>query len=47
LHVLRHIGCTNEEHVDRRVAAGERKRALTGLFGPEPRVLEQGDGRLA
>ena len=47
LHVLRHVGGAHEQHVDRRVAARERERALAGLLGPEAGVLEQGDRRLA
>jgi hypothetical protein len=37
----------DEQHVDGGVAARERKRALAGLLGAEPRILEQRDGRLA
>ena len=47
LHVLGDVRGADEQHVDRRVAAGEGERALAGLLRPEPRVLEQGDGRLA
>ena len=42
-----HVGRAHEQHVDRRVAAGEGERPLAGLLGPEPRVLEQRHGRLA
>ena len=47
LHVLRDVGGAHEQHVDRRVPAGEGKRALAGLLGAEPGVLEQRHGRLA
>ena len=36
-----HVGGAHEQHVDRRVPAREGERALAGLLGPEPRVLEQ------
>jgi hypothetical protein len=37
----------DEQHVDRRVPARERERALAGLLRAEARVLEQRDGRFA
>jgi len=47
LDVFGNVGCPNEQHLHRRVAAGERERPVAGLLGPEPRVLEQVEGRLA
>ena len=47
LHVLGDVGGAHEQHVDRRVPARERERALAGLLGAEARVLEQRDRRLA
>ena len=45
LDVLGHVGGADEQHLDRRVAARERERALAGLLGAEPRVLEQVERR--
>ena len=47
LHVLGDVGRADEQHVDRRVPARERERALARLLGAEPGVLEQRDRRLA
>jgi hypothetical protein len=47
LHPLGHVGRTDEQHVDRRVPARERERALAGLLRAETCVVEQGDRRLA
>ena len=47
LDVLRDVGRADEEHVDRRVPARERERALARLLGPEAGVVEQRDGGLA
>ena len=47
LHVLGNVGRAHEQDVDRRVPAGERERALARLLGPEARVLEQMERRLA
>ena len=47
LDVLRDVGSAYEEHVDRRVPARERERALAGLLGAEAGVVEQRHRRLA
>ena len=47
LHVLGDVGGADEQHLDRRVAARERERALARLLGAEPGVLEQLERRLA
>ena len=47
LHVLGDVGRAHEQHLDRRVAAGEGERAVAGLLGAEPGVLEQVERRLA
>ena len=46
-HVLRHVRGAHEQHLDRRVAARERERAVAGLLGAEPGVLEQVERRVA
>ena len=47
LHVLRDIRCAHEQNVDRRVPAREGEGAVAGSLGPEARILEEGDRRLA
>ena len=47
LDVLGDVGGPHEQHLDGRIPAGERERALAGLLGAEPGVLEQADRRLA
>jgi hypothetical protein len=47
LDVLRDVRRADEQHVDRRVAARERERALAGLLRLEAGVDEEPYGRLA
>ena len=47
LDVLGHVGGADEQHVDRRVPARERERALARLLRAEARVREQLHRRLA
>jgi hypothetical protein len=46
LHVLRHVGGAHEQDVDGRVPAREGERAVAGLLGAEPGVLEELHRRL-
>ena len=47
LDVLGNVGGTDEQHVDRRVAARERERPLARLLRAEAGILEQRERRLA
>ena len=47
LHVLGDVGGANEQHLDRRVPAGERERPLARLLRAETGVLEQPKRRVA
>ncbi len=47
LDVLRHVGRPHEQDVDGCIPAGEGERPVAGPLGPEARILEQGDRRLA
>ena len=47
LHVLGDVRSAHEQHLDRRVAARERERALARLLRAEAGVVEQADRRLA
>ena len=46
LDVLGDVGRAHEQHLDRRVPARERQRAVAGLLRPEPGVLEEPVRRL-
>ena len=47
LHVLGHVGGAHEQHLDGRVAARERERAIAGLLGAEARILQEVERRLS
>src|SRR5262249_16222876 len=47
LHVLRDVRGAHEQHLDRSVAARERKSSVARFLGAEPGVLEQVERRLA